>query len=225
MVPSQYRFIEYDGLFVPGRLAQYPKLSQASYNIVQQIYHRIYRGAPNLSQFKINDFVADLLQDRLHQKYGAWEITLQTGSRFSLFNNNLIPTAVFQQVLGPMFLTEPPCMNLGIYSFSGQSLDRLTKIHDAEGIKFAQLARVLEQHYEDVVKSWQGEAGYMALAIRKPHWTVFTYPEQKRWAWCCRGIPKVVLFLEQTEDEITPLARDAYRYNNSSSSDYEREWL
>jgi hypothetical protein len=150
--------------FVPARLTQCNGLNQRSNNVLQNLYDELLDEAPSLpsardgfqwldlNQFKMNAFVADLLQDRLEEKHGRWGISAQPGADGSLLRRDTILRWVMKNVLGPMFLTEPPSKALGVYTLEDGQFTALTRVHDESGIKIAQFIEALpyEKHWPRV---------------------------------------------------------------------------
>jgi hypothetical protein len=77
------------------------------------------------------------------------------------------------------------------------------------GIKVSQFMEALDPHGRDFEEPWKVLAEGMMPGIRK-HWTAFTYARQRQQVWTCPGYPKAYVFLEHTQNNIHPLAEEAF---------------
>jgi hypothetical protein len=91
------------------------------------------------------------------------------------------------QWLDPSFLTEPPCKTLGMYTLQNGHLTALTRLHETTGVKVSQFMEALDPHGRDFLEPWKVLAEGMMLGIRKHY-----------------------VFLKHTQNNIHPLAKEAF---------------
>jgi len=175
----------------------------------------------DLSQFNFNPYFLDLLSGRVQQKLGRLEVAVKPGRREHLVFQQPLSDTKFVELIGSMFLTEPPCQALGIFvpgRLGAATLEPVTTICDVNGIRIGHLLSTLQAHCGSVVDLWSHEIPALRQQILTTPWPKFTFAVDKLFPWWYYGRPTFVLFLESMEDREVPLARYAHTFGE----DYER---
>lgn len=111
----------------------------------------------DLSQFKMNPYILELLSGRTEQKLGRLEIALQSGSSEQYIFQEPILKSRFAKLIGQMFLTKPLYKALSIYAsrVDNRLLHPFDRIYDEGGIRIGQFLATLEQHASDLLSVWR----------------------------------------------------------------------
>jgi len=180
----------------------------------------------DLSQFNFNPYFLDLLSGRAQQKLGRLEVALKPGHREHLVFQQPLPETEFFELIGSMFLTEPPCQALGIYvpRLGAATLEPVTKICDVDGIRVGHLLSTLQAHCGGILDLWSNQVPALRQKILTTPWPKFTFAVDKLTPWWYYGFPTFVLFLESMEDREVPLARYAHTFGEDFERVCQSQW-
>jgi hypothetical protein len=139
-----------------------------------------------------------------------------------------LPYAEFTQLIGSMFLTEPPCKELGVYvpSIAGnRRLDRVCGVQDEGGIRINHLLSTIQEHSKDVIELWKKLAEDLKSMISEPPWILHTLAGEKLRHWLYPGMPTFVIVLESgEEDREKTLAKCCYGLGEDFKRMCESQW-
>jgi hypothetical protein len=155
----------------PARIIQARALSAEASTAIYTAWERFHQKVPqslsqatderwcDSSQLRFNPYFLDLFSDRIQLKLGRCEITLRPGTQQLLYKRPL-PEADFAQLIGSMFLTDPPCKSLGVYvpRVGSGSLEPVTKILDVDGIRVGHVLSTLREHSNVALDTWHKQA-------------------------------------------------------------------
>ncbi|EDU42800.1 predicted protein [Pyrenophora tritici-repentis Pt-1C-BFP] len=121
MLPPEASQVSYTAL-----ITQAHSLSQSAYDAYQAVYERVWRAPAfsfssgvrrwvDWSQFVFYPYLLQLLLGRMELEFGRCDIALKGGPGPPTAYRSPLVGANFHQLLGPMFLTQPPCKALGTY--------------------------------------------------------------------------------------------------------------
>ena len=155
----------------------------------------------------------------LELKLGRCEIALKPGFTRHRVLRNAISHADFTELIGSMFLTEPPCRALGIYDTRLRrcSLGAITRVCDEGGVRIGHFLSALREPADEVLTLWLNQATEVRRAIHEPHWTAFTRAQDKHHTWIYYGSPKYVVFLGQIDDGSDTLAKEVHSFGEDFS--------
>jgi hypothetical protein len=234
---SHKALTELETPFWPARITQAHALSEPAYLAIQSLYHRFHWRPPvshpqnedprwlDLSQLRLNPYLLELFSERLETNVGWCEITLKPGPSQHRVIKKPLPDDAFAQLIGPMFITEPPCKSLGIYAsqLGTSNLHLLARVCNEDGIRIHQFLSALEEHAKDLLHVWMGQANFLHKRIREPHWTTFTTILEKHLPWIYAGSPKFMVYLEEMNVGSEILAKQFYRMARNFDSKCESE--
>ena len=232
--------------FYPALLTQAQGLSQSTYAAARTLLQRHYGVSTadfpelkrpqwlDLGQFTFSPYFLDLFPGRLQLKPGRCEIALPP----ELFGSSLIqcqlPASVFLHLVGDMFLTEPPCMTIGIYHLTTQPdgyamTERSTRVHNDEGVRIRDIILALRGLENETMDVWKNQVHKIRQQLATADWTAFTFQDEKSRLWKMSGYPKFILFLEPSRDSAKTLAPDAYNHAvwevEDSATMFRSEWF
>jgi len=223
--------------FIPARLTQDPSILDATYHTIQAWYDHRFHGAElpsraigprwlDFSQFRFNPHFLNLLHNRVRFKFGRCEIELQHGTP-DMFSYPL-PVDTFKATIGGMFLTEPPCRTLGLYTptyrSTAQSLHPLVRIHNTDGIRVHQFLAALQGHSVEVYGIWRDMANELRQKTADSDWTKFTTTYWRHSMWDVPGSPRFVVLLETMNGSKPTLAHAAFGQCEYMHDVCEKEW-
>jgi hypothetical protein len=223
--------------FFPARIVQARALSLEASTAIYTAWERFYQQVPqslsqatdehwcDLSQLRFNPYFLDLYSGRVQLKLGRCEITLRPGTQRLLYKR-LLPEADFTQLIGSMFLTDPPCKAIGVYvpRVGSGSLEPVAKILDVDGIRVGHLLSTLQEHCNVALDTWHKQAEKLRRDISESHWIKFTANWQKRYPWSCPGFPKFTVFFEQVEEISVPIAKVIHYHGEDFEGLCFEEW-
>ena len=209
-------------LYLPARYTQYPSLPSAIVSALVDLHedqkvtfnsvflHQHSEPVSALgrtywldfSQFNINPYFSALFGQRSKVKMGRIEIALRSGSSSvdSLFE--LCVTQGLLDLLGPMFISQPPCRVIGLYQtrktkrgfnddlddfeFSNKHL--LVRVRNDNGVKVGDVVEALRKHTPEVISSWFDSASELRSLVSSGHWVDDI--------WHTPGTPRFFLLLD-----------------------------
>lgn len=159
----------------------------------------------DLSQFQINPYFLDQLEDCLQLTHGSFVVTIEPRLQHDL-RDRALPTGL-EQLVDTMFLTSPPCKVLGIYALSPESarpspegLHSVKRLHRANGIRVGDLLRQIRQLMPTAIRRWRDNSRTIHQHIEREDWTRMSSHSSKCQALGGPGFPKLFGFLEFAED-------------------------
>jgi len=180
----------------------------------------------DLSQFNFNPYFLELFPERVRLHLGRCEIILGPCSFEQRVYKRPLPQTAFDELIGSMFLTEPPCKAVGIYLPCRRApvLRLVAKVRDAEGIRVGQVLRTLEQNADDALSWWEDEVRELRREIKNSYWMHLMTWDEKRYASHSEAYPKFMIFLESDEDANTPIAKRIFPLGIETEQIRQEEW-
>lgn len=168
----------------------------------------------DFSQFQINPYFSAMLGSRMTTPMGRIEIAFQPSTNIhkALFSD-LVPENIVDMV-GSMFLTQPPCKTIGIYRNAYTTIhanggyawaetshkELIVRIYDPAGIKLAQIIAALIHHASAVLQAWLQSAKDLADMVTTGHW--------QEDIWRVPASPRFILLLDKKDMSAVPWIGD-----------------
>ncbi|KAI4934403.1 hypothetical protein J4E85_002259 [Alternaria conjuncta] len=189
----------------------------------------------DLSQFEVNPYFVDLFGDCFQPFQGSYTVTIKPHIQEYLRSlaSNTGPSR--EQLVNNMFLTRPPCKVLRIYATtkSREGLQMVGSVHQTDGVRIGDLLLQLQQHFSTAIELWRSRSQSLRKLIAG-HESLWDSEEEEiagyesLWgseeAWICPGFPKLIIFLEATEQPDPSFAQHLCNFSQRNTEMHMREW-
>ncbi|KAI4695719.1 hypothetical protein J4E81_006047 [Alternaria sp. BMP 2799] len=181
----------------------------------------------DLSQFEVNPHFTDRFGDSLQPMDGGYALTITPHLQRHLRDQALMPE--LNELVHTMFLTNPPCKGLGIYTFGPETrfrdLELIERIHNVDGIRIGDLLPRIQQHLSVAIERWRYRAVSMREVIAEESWTRMSSDSEKLSKWTEPGLPQLLFFLESADhNEFDPTFAQALFQTRDSWIEREAQW-